>query len=84
MQLISKYNKEIRFLLCVIDIHSKYAWVVPFKNKKDIEISNALQKNLYKSDHKSNKIGFDKGSKFYNRSIKIMVRRQLYKIVFNT
>ena len=46
MQLISKYNKEIRFLLCVIDIHSKYAWVVPFKNKKDIEISNALQKKI--------------------------------------
>ena len=83
MQLIGKYNKEIWFLLCVIDIHSKYAWVVPFKNKKDIETSNALQKNLYKSDYKSNKIWVDKGSKFYNKSVKIMVRRQLHKIVFN-
>ena len=34
MQLLSRYNKEIRFLLCVIDIFSKYAWVVPLKGKK--------------------------------------------------
>ena len=34
MQLLSRYNKGIRFLLCVIDIFSKYAWVVPLKDKK--------------------------------------------------
>ena len=34
MQLISKFNKEFRFLLCVIDIYSKYAWVIPLKDKK--------------------------------------------------
>ena len=34
MQLLNKYNKGIRFLLCVIDIFSKYAWVVPLKIKK--------------------------------------------------
>ena len=34
MQLISKFNKGFRFLLCVIDIYSKYAWVVPLKDKK--------------------------------------------------
>ena len=34
MQLISKFNKGFRFSLCVIDIFSKYAWVVPFKDKK--------------------------------------------------
>ena len=39
MQLLSKYNKGIRFLLCVIDISSKYAWVVPLKDKKGISIS---------------------------------------------
>ena len=36
MQLISKFNKGVRFLLCVIDIFSKYAWVVPLKDKKGI------------------------------------------------
>ena len=35
MQLISKYNKTIRFLLCVINLFSKHAWVVPLKDKKD-------------------------------------------------
>ena len=34
MQLISKFNKEFRFSLCVIYIYSKYAWVIPFKDKK--------------------------------------------------
>ena len=34
MQLISKYNKGIRFLLCVIDIFCKYAWVIPLKEKR--------------------------------------------------
>ena len=42
MQLISKFNKGFRFLLCVIDIFSKYAWVVPLKDKKDVSIVNAF------------------------------------------
>ena len=44
MQLISKFNKGFRFLLCVIDIFSKYAWVVPLKDKKVVSIVNAFQK----------------------------------------
>ena len=43
MQLISKYNKEIQFLLCAIVICSKHAWVVPLKDKKGITITNVLQ-----------------------------------------
>ena len=46
MKLVSKYNKIIRFLLCVIDILSKKAWVVCFKDKKYITITNAFQKVL--------------------------------------
>ena len=46
MQLISKFNKGIRFLLCVIDIFSKYAWIIPLKDKKDTAITNAFQKIL--------------------------------------
>ena len=48
MQLISKFNKGFRFLLCVIDIFSKYAWVVPLKNKKGITITHAFQKIFQK------------------------------------
>ena len=44
MQLISKLNKGFRFLLFVIDIFSKYAWVLPLKDKKSISIVNAFQK----------------------------------------
>ena len=56
MQLISKFNKGFRFLLCVIDIFSKYAWVVPLKDKKGVSIVNAFQKILDKSGRKPNKI----------------------------
>ena len=70
MQLISKFNKEFRFLLCVIDIYSKYAWVIPLEDKKGDTITNAFHKILKESYHKPNKICADKGSEFYNRSIK--------------
>ena len=70
MQLISKFNKGFKFLLRVIDIYSKYAWVVPLKDKKGICIVNAFQNILYKSNRKPNKIWVDKGSEFYNRSMK--------------
>ena len=42
MQLLSKFNKVFRFLLCVIDIFSKYAWVIPLKDKKGVSIVNAF------------------------------------------
>ena len=42
MQLISKFNKGFRFLLCVIDICSKYAWVIPLKGKKGATTNNAF------------------------------------------
>ena len=48
MQLISKFNKGFRFLLCVTGIFSKYAWVVRLKDKKGITITNAFQK-FYKN-----------------------------------
>ena len=66
MQLISKFNKGCRFLLCVINIFSKYAWAVPLKDKKGVSIVNALQKILDDSKRKPNKIGVDKGGEFYN------------------
>ena len=43
MQLIKKFNKGFRFLLCVIDIFSKYAWINPLKDKKGVSIANAFQ-----------------------------------------
>ena len=69
MLLISKFNKGIAFLLCVIDIYGKYAWVFPLKDKKGVTIVNGFQKILGDSKRKTNKIWVDKGSEFYNRSM---------------
>ena len=70
MQLLSRCNKGIRFLLCVIYIFSKYAWVVPLKDKKGVSIATAFQSILKQSNRKPNKIWVDKGSEFYNASFK--------------
>ena len=70
MQLLSRFKKRFVFLLCVIDIYSKNAWVVPLKNKQGVTFTNAFQKSLDESNCKLNKIWLDKGSEFYNRSIK--------------
>ena len=74
MQLLSKYNKGIRFLLCVIDVFSKCAWVVPLKDKKGISIAKAFQSILKQSNRKPNKIWVDKGSEFYNAYFKKWLR----------
>ena len=66
MQLISKYNKGIRYFLCAIDCFSKYNFVAPLKDKKDVTITNAFQQILDKSGYKTSKIWVDQGSKFYN------------------
>ena len=68
MQLMSKFNKGFRFFLCVIDIFSKYAWVIPLKDKEGVSNVNAFLKILKKSDRKPNKIWVDKGTEFYNSS----------------
>ena len=60
IQLISKFNKGSTFLLCVIDIYSRYAWVTPLKDKKGLTIVNAFQKLLDDSKGKPNKIWVDK------------------------
>ena len=70
MQLVSKFNKGIRFLICVIDIFSKCAWIIPLKDKKCVTITNAFQQILDNSDLKPNKIWVDKSSEFYSSSFK--------------
>ena len=71
MQLISKFNKGFRFLLCVVDIFSKYAWVVSLKDKNSVSI--AFQKILDDSNEKHK----DPKFKFGNH-----VRTSKYKNIF--
>ena len=80
MQVISKFDKGIRFLLCVIDI-SGYAWVIPLKDKK---VTNAFRKIWDKSTRRPNKIWVDKGSEFYNRSMKSWLEKKYNRNVFST
>ena len=65
-QLISKLNRGFKFSLCVIDINSKYIWIIPLKDKKIITITNDFQKSLDELQPKPNKIWGGKGSEFYN------------------
>ena len=55
MQLIRKFNRRFRFLLCVIDLYSKYTWVIALKDKKGVTITNAFQKHLNEFNRKPNK-----------------------------
>ena len=68
MQLISRFNKGFTFSLCVIDIFSKYAWVIPLKDKKGVDAFwKILDRSMeLHSEQKPNKIWVDKGSEFYN------------------
>ena len=77
MQLISKFNKGFIFLLCVIDIFNKYVWGAPLKDKKGVSIVNAFQNILRKSNRKPKTIWVDKGSEFYNRSMKLWLEKNV-------
>ena len=70
MQSLSRYNKGFKYLLCAIDLFSKYAWVIPIKDKKGTSIVNAFKKIVSKRQRKPNKILVDQGSEFYNQSFK--------------
>ena len=65
MQLISKLNKGIKLLLCVIDIFVKYAWVVSLKDKKGVTIVNVFKSILNDLYRKPNKLWVDKESEFF-------------------
>ena len=66
MQSLSRKNKGIKYLSCVIDLYSKYAFVIPLKDKKGISIVNAFNKIIKQSNRRPNKIWIDQGGEFYN------------------
>ena len=56
MQSLSRKNKDIKYLLCAIDLYSKYAFVIPLKDKKGISTVKAFNKIIKQSNRKPNKI----------------------------
>ena len=70
MRSLSKYNKGIKYLLRPLDLFSKYAWVIPIKDKKGTSIVNASKKILSDSNRKPNERWVDQGDEFYNNVFK--------------
>ena len=60
-------NKNVKYLLCVIDVFTKYTWVKPLKDKKDKTALNAFIKVVNGSNSKPNKLRVDQGRGFYNK-----------------
>ena len=70
---LSKYNKNYKFILTVIDIFTKYAWAIPLKNKSGLSITNSF-KTILSEGRKPEKLWVDRGSEFYNKSFKSLLK----------
>ena len=71
MQAFSKFNHGVKYLLAVIDVLSKYGWLVPLKDKTGKYVASAL-KTIFK-ERKPEKMWVDKGKEFYNKDVKDLV-----------
>ena len=75
MQKYSKWNKGVKYLLMVIDIFSKYGWIVPLKDKKTESVSSAFDLIFKKSKRKPEKLWTDKGSEYISKHFKEFLKR---------
>ena len=71
MQAFSKFNRGVRYLLAVIDVFSKYGWLIPLKDKTDKSVASAL-KTIFE-ERKPEKMWVDKGKEFYNKDVKDLI-----------
>ena len=78
MQKFAKLNKGYRYLITCIDIFSKFAWVIPLKDKKGITIKNALEK-IFK-ERKPKFLWTDKGKEFYNKQVQDLLNKNNIKL----
>ena len=74
MQQFSKWNKGYRYLLMVIDVFSKYGWIVPLKDKKGESVTEAF-KTIFKDGRKPQYLWVDKGKEFYNKHVKDLLEK---------
>ena len=71
MQSFSKYNNGIKYLLTVIDIFSKFVWIVPSKRNTGQEIANAFSRIL--KERRPRKMWVDKCHELYNKDVQKLV-----------
>ena len=83
---LSKYNNNYKFILTVIDIFTKYAWVIPLKNKSGLSITNGFKIVLSESpqggseSRKPEMLWVDRGSEFYNKTFKSLLKEYKTKL----
>jgi len=73
MQSFAEYNDGFKYLLSVVDIFSKYGWIVPLKDKSGKSVSQAFEKIFTSSERKPKKLWVDKGKEFYNKDVQKLV-----------
>ena len=78
MQKFAKMNKGYRYLLTCVDIFSKYSWVIALKDKKGINVKNALQK-IFK-ERKCKFLWKDRGKEFYNKQVQDLLNENNIKL----
>ena len=71
MQAFSKFNRGIKYLLAVIDVFSKYGWLIPLKDKTGKSVASAL-KTIF-TERKPEKMWVDKCKEFYNKDVKELI-----------
>ena len=71
MQAFSKFNRGVKYLLAVIDVFSKYRWLIPLKDKTGKSVASAL-KTIFE-ERKPEKMWVDKGKEFYNKDVKDLI-----------
>ena len=81
MQKLSKWNKGFKYLLMVLDIFSKYGWIVPLKTKTGFEVSKALA-NIFQ-ENKLKMLWVDKGKEYYNRHVLDLLAKNKIEILFH-
>ena len=72
MQVFSKFNRGVKYLLVVMDVFSKYGWLIPLKDKMGKSVASAL-KTTFK-ERKPEKMWVDKGKEFYNNDVKDLIK----------
>jgi hypothetical protein len=73
MQQFSKENDNYKYLLCVIDVLSKFAWIRALRNKTGLEVASALNDIISTSGRKPKLMWSDKGTEFYNKHVQELV-----------
>ena len=74
MQQFNKWNGGYRYLLMVLDLFSKYVWIVPLKDKNGETVTEAF-KTIFKEGHKPQYLWTDKGQEYYNKHMKELLEK---------